>query len=74
MGFIDDLCFNGSNSDDRNGSAYIAVGSNYNKAKKDLVDRFNSGKSINYNDPGVQRVLTAFGASSVKELRHKLDL
>lgn len=73
MGFIDDLFLDSSNGN-VTGNSYIATNDGYNATKDDLVARFNAGKPINYSDPGVKRVLTAFGADNVEQLRHKLNM
>ncbi len=74
MGFFDDLLTSSSNSNDGHGHAFASTNDGYNSAKNMYVERFNSGKSIDYSDPGLKRVLTAFGARSVEELRHKDNL
>ena len=73
MGFLDDLFLSSSNGN-VNGNSYIATKDGYNDAKDDLVARYNAGKSIDYSDPDVKRVLTAFEANDVEQLRHKLNL
>lgn len=69
---LDDLFFNRSNGGgDR---TFFATNDGYNDAKAELVARYNAGKSIDYSDEGIKRVLTAYGALSVEELRYKRDL
>ena len=72
MPLLDDFFFSSSNGGD--GSTFMSINSDYNEAKRQLVNRYNAGKSIDYSDPGVQKVLNTFGASNVEILRYKSDI